>query len=47
LFWGNDRKHVTEYEKWIDALTPADIQQTAKVLFDGKNEFISVLNPES
>jgi zinc protease len=47
LFWGKDRNHVTEYEKWIDSLTPADIQQTAKILFDGKNEFISVLNPES
>lgn len=47
LFWGRDRSHVLDYEKWIDALTPADVQQTAKMLFDGKNEFVAVLNPES
>ncbi len=47
LFWGRDRSHVLGYEKWIDALTPADVQQTAKMLFDGKNEFVAVLNPES
>jgi zinc protease len=47
LFWNRDKGHVLDYEKWIDSLTPADIQQTAKLLFDGKNEFISVLNPES
>jgi zinc protease len=47
LFWNHDKGHVLEYEKWIDSLTPADIQETAKVLFNGKNEFISVLNPES
>jgi zinc protease len=47
LFWGRDRKHVIDYDKWIDTLTPADIQQTAKLLFNGNNEFIAVLNPES
>lgn len=47
LFWGRDRSNVLKYEQWIDSLTPADIQQTAKLLFDGKNEFVAVLNPES
>lgn len=46
LFDGEDKNHVLNYDKWIDSLTPADIQQTAKIIFDGKNEFIAVLNPE-
>ncbi len=46
LFWGRDKGHVLQYEQWIDSLTPADIRQTARLLFNGKNEFISVLNPE-
>lgn len=47
LFWGRDQDHVVQYEVWIDKLTPADIQKTAKMLFDGKNEFTSILFPES
>ena len=47
LFWGRDQEHVIQYEIWIDKLTPADIQKTAKILFDGKNEFTSILYPES
>ncbi len=47
LFWGRDKENVIQYEIWIDKLTPADIQKTAKVLFDGKNEFTSILYPES
>jgi zinc protease len=47
LFWGRDRGHVLKYESWIDSLTPADIQQTARQLFDGKNEFLAILNPET
>lgn len=46
LFWNHDRSHVLNYEKWIEGLKPSDIQETARMLFDGKNEFISVLNPE-
>jgi zinc protease len=46
LFWGRDKQHVLAYENWIDGLTPADIQQTAKSLFDGKNQLVSILNPE-
>jgi zinc protease len=46
LFWGRDKNHVLNYDKWIDALKPVDIKETAAKLFSG-NEFISVLNPES
>jgi len=47
LFWGKDEKRVLNYDDYINKLTPAEIQQAAKQLFDGKNEFISVLYPES
>jgi len=47
LFWGKDKDHVFNYEAWIDKLTTKDIQETAQKLFDGKNEFISILYPES
>lgn len=47
LFWGKDKGHVLQYDAWIDKLTPADIQQTAKLLFNGKNQFTSILYPES
>jgi zinc protease len=47
LFWGKDKDHVFNYDKWIDGLKPADIQQTAQKIFDGKNEFTSILYPES
>ena len=46
LFWGRDRERALKYEAYIDKLTPADIQATARLLFDGKNEFISILYPE-
>ena len=47
IFWGRDKDRVLKYEDYIQKLTPADIQAAAKQLFDGKNEFISVLYPES
>ena len=46
LFWGRDKDRVLQYQSYVDKLTPADIQATAKKLFDGKNEFTAVLNPE-
>ncbi len=46
LFWGRDKDRVLKYEAYINKLTPADIQTTAKELFNGKNEFVSVLYPE-
>ncbi|RYZ56139.1 MAG: insulinase family protein [Sphingobacteriales bacterium] len=47
LFWGNDKNGVLQYDQRVDKLTPADIQQVAKQMFNGKNEFISVLYPEN
>jgi len=47
LFWGNDKANILNYDQRVDRLTPADIQQTAKQMFTGKNEFISVLYPEN
>lgn len=47
IFWGRDKDRIFNYETYIDKLTPADIQDAAKKLFDGSNEFISVLYPES
>ena len=46
LYWGRDRDRVVNYQQYIDKLTPADIQATAKKLFDGKNQFVSILYPE-
>lgn len=46
LFWGEDKSHVLDYEKWMESLTSKDVQETAKILFDGKNEFLAELNPE-
>jgi len=46
LFWNRDKSRSLQYEKLIDQLTPAQIQETAKELFNGKNRFVSVLYPE-
>jgi zinc protease len=46
LFRGRDRSHVLQYEQWIDKLSPADLQQAAREVFDGKNDFLAILNPE-
>ncbi|RYD57902.1 MAG: insulinase family protein [Sphingobacteriales bacterium] len=46
LVWGKNKQNTLEYDKWIDKLTTSDIQQTAKTLFNGKNEFVSILYPE-
>jgi zinc protease len=46
LFWGHDKSHVLGYEKWINSLTPAQVKETAKMLFGTGNEFTSVLYPE-
>ncbi len=46
LFWGRDANRVLNHESFIEKLNPADIQATAKQLFDGKNEFTAILLPE-
>jgi zinc protease len=47
LYWGRDKDRVLNYQSYVDKLTPEDVQQTAKRLFDGKNQFVSLLFPES
>jgi zinc protease len=44
---GGDPKRFIEYEKYINALTPKDVQQAAKLILDGKNQFFAILMPES
>ncbi|OSZ78842.1 hypothetical protein CAP35_11500 [Chitinophagaceae bacterium IBVUCB1] len=47
MFWGKQRKNLFDYDKWVDSLTPNDIKEAANMLFNGKNEFVAVLYPES
>jgi zinc protease len=47
LFWGRDRKTVFDYNNWINKVTVADVQQTAKQLFDNKRKFTAILYPET
>jgi zinc protease len=47
LFNGRDEDRVVNFQNYVDKLTPADVQETAKKLFDGKNQFVSILYPES
>ncbi len=47
IYWGRDKDRVINYQNYVDKLTPAEIQETAKKLFDGKNQFVSILYPES
>jgi zinc protease len=42
-----DPKRFVNYEQFVDKLTVKDVQDAAKVVFDGKNQFIAVLMPES
>ena len=46
LFWNKDYDHTLHFDSWIAGLTPADIQATAKLLFNGQNEFKALLMPE-
>ena len=41
-----DPKRFVNYEEFVDKLTVKDIQQAAKLVFDGKNQFTAVLMPE-
>lgn len=47
LFWGYDKTNVLQYEKWINSLTAAQVQETARLLFGSGNKFVSILYPES
>ena len=41
-----DPKRFINYEQYVDKLTIKDVQQAAKLVFDGKNQFTAVLMPE-
>jgi zinc protease len=47
LYWGRDKDRVLNYDNYVEKLTPADIQATAKELLSGPNKFVAILNPES
>jgi zinc protease len=44
---GGNPDRFVNYEKYVNALTPQDVQQAAKVILDGKNQFFAVLMPET
>ena len=44
---GGDPKRFLEYEKYVNALTPKDVQQAANLILNGKNQFFAILMPES
>jgi zinc protease len=44
---GGDPARFLEYEKYVNALTPKDVQQAANLILNGKNQFFAVLMPES
>jgi zinc protease len=44
---GSDPKRFLEYEKYVNALTAKDVQEAAKLILDGKNQFFAVLMPET
>ncbi|MFT3824611.1 MAG: insulinase family protein [Chitinophagaceae bacterium] len=44
---GGNADRFTNYEKYVNALTPKDIQEAAKLILDGKNSFYAVQMPEN
>ncbi len=43
---GGDPKRFINYEQQVDKLTPADVQEAAKIVLGGENRFTAVLMPE-
>ncbi len=44
---GGNPDRFVNYEKYVNALTPKDVQQAAKLILEGKNQFFAVLMPET
>lgn len=44
---GGNPDRFINYEKYINALTVKDVQQTANLILNGKNQFFAVLMPET
>ncbi len=47
MVWGRSKSNVFGYDAWIDKLTPKDIQDVAKEIFDNGSTFTAILYPES
>lgn len=46
-FRGDDADRFLHAEKYINRLTPKDVQQAAKLILDGKNAFYAIQMPEN
>jgi zinc protease len=46
MFWNYSKQRFLNGEAEVNKITVADIKATANKLFDGKNSFIAILNPE-
>ena len=44
---GGNPDRFVHYEKYVNALTPNDVQQAAKIILQSKNQFYAVLMPET
>ena len=44
---GGDARRWVEYEKYVDQLTVKDVQDAAKLVLNGNNQFTAVLMPET
>lgn len=44
---GGNPDRFLNYEKYVNALTPKDVQEAAKLILDGKNSFYAVQMPEN
>ncbi|NCX94932.1 MAG: insulinase family protein [Chitinophagia bacterium] len=47
LFWGGDKDYVLNYEKYVNRLTPADLQNAAKKVFSSADHFTGILYPDA
>lgn len=43
---GGDPKRFIDYEQYVNKLTPKDVQEAAKLILEGNNQFFAVLMPE-
>lgn len=44
---GTDPRRFIDYEKYVNALTPKDVQEAANLILNGKNQFFAILMPET
>ena len=47
MFWERDQDRILNFEQYVNKLTAAEVQETAKKLFTNNNTFTSVLYPEA